>query len=379
MSVPTQRILLVDDDPLILEHIRLHLSALGYEVTTAIDGEQALCLIDQHEWDLVLLDIQLPDISGLEILRAIRQVHCLLSLPVIMVTSQSEREQIVSTMEAGANDYLIKPLDYDIALARIQTQLTCKNLAAAKDEFLAFASHDLKKPLMLMLDIARELLIQLPPGAVASPQVIEDLEYLIHTAERMTKVVEGFLNKETFNSGILRLDKRLTFIRDIVDEVVQDNEAYAGNKQIDLAVDHDAGNPAVLVDQEKIKEVVDNLVGNAIKFSPPGTRVVLRTRADADQVYLRVCDTGPGLNDDDLSKLFTKGATLSNRPTGNEKSSGLGLFLCRSMVQQHGGQIGAANNAEKGATFWISLPRKATASRRSKARFGEEVESSIGC
>src|SRR5205085_2296627 len=107
----------------------------------------------------------------------------------------------------------------------------------------------------------------------------------------------------------------------------------------------------------RLSQVANNFVGNAIKFSPKGSGVaVVRTRSENDLVVLEVSDAGPGLKEDDLLKAFGKYARLSNRPTGGEKSSGLGLAICKQMVEMHGGQVGVRNNPEGGATFWFSLP-----------------------
>ena len=356
MPVTPHRLLLVDDDPVTTDLVKLRLSRYGYIVSTAANGAEALRHIREREYDLVLMDVMMPGLSGYEVLREIRRSHSLLSLPVIMVTAHDSRDHIVKALEAGANDYLVKPLDINIALARVRTQLTCKNLSATKDEFLFFASHDLKKPLMLMQDIAEQLHQQLPPGSTAGEQVQRDLEYLIRSAQNMTKVVEGFLNQETFRSGSIMLDKLPVRPEQIVEEVVLENDAYAKSKGITLRAEHQDYVPEVQADEQKIKEVIDNLIGNAIKFSPSGSSVHVRTRCDDEYVYIDIRDSGPGLKASDFASLFTARAVLSNKPTGNETSSGFGLAICHSLIEQHDGRIGAENNPDAGATFWIALP-----------------------
>jgi signal transduction histidine kinase len=106
--------------------------------------------------------------------------------------------------------------------------------------------------------------------------------------------------------------------------------------------------------------VVDNLVGNAVKFSPTGARVRLRAYRTESVAGLEVRDTGPGLRPEDFPRLFMKHARLSNRPTGGEHSSGLGLFICKLLVAQHGGRIGARNAEGGGAIFWFELPLRAS-------------------
>jgi signal transduction histidine kinase len=292
----------------------------------------------------------------MEILAEIRRSHCLLSLPVIMLTSEDEQGRATEMLAAGANDYFIRPLDPDLSLASVETQLKYKELASAKDEFLSFASHDLKKPVMLIQDIASELRGQLMPGMLVAAEVQQDFEYLIQAADNMMHVIEGFLNKETFDSGTVKLEKHATCINQIVEEVVRENLGYAKSKGILLRIKPANRLPEVEADRQKMREVVDNLVGNAIKFSSPRTRVRISTHLESNNVCVKVSDSGPGLSEDDLAKLFVKHATLSNKPTGHETSSGMGLHICRSLIKQHGGSIGAMNNTEGGATFWIALP-----------------------
>ncbi|MDT8386856.1 MAG: HAMP domain-containing sensor histidine kinase [Thiogranum sp.] len=350
------RLLLIDDDPLTLHQAAAWLAGNGYDVTTLEDGVEALLHLEAEDWDLVLLDLLLPGPTGLEVLQQIRRSRSMLNLPVIMMTSRNERSQMVAALDAGANDYLIKPIDGDIALARIRTQLNCTELATAKDEFLSFASHDLKKPLMLMQDVANELHRRLVPGTCVDGRPQKDLECLIQSARQMMNVVEGFLNSDCLSSGSMKLDLRPTSLNAIVAEVVQENIGYAESKQIQLNSIPQNDLPNIQADPQKLRGVIDNLIGNAIKFGPAGTRVTVSTRAGQNNLYLSVCDSGPGLGHLDMEKLFTRGTTPGNKPTGQEISSGIGLFLCGSLIKQHGGQIGAENNAGGGATFWIALP-----------------------
>jgi signal transduction histidine kinase len=131
---------------------------------------------------------------------------------------------------------------------------------------------------------------------------------------------------------------------------------YADSKHIELKIFTQADLPSIQADPQKLRGLIDNLVGNAIKFGPAGARVTVSTCAGQNNVYIKVRDSGPGLSPEDMEILFTKRAQLSNKPTGHEVSSGIGLFLCCSLVEQHGGQIGAENNPDGGATFWVALP-----------------------
>ena len=131
---------------------------------------------------------------------------------------------------------------------------------------------------------------------------------------------------------------------------------YADKKQTVLDTELAPDLPQVHVDSFKVRQVLDNIIGNAIKFSPAGAHVLIRTLAQNNNVLVEVIDEGPGLTPDDQENLFRHGVPLSNKPTGGESSSGIGLSLCKDLIEAEGGQIGARVNQGKGATFWFSLP-----------------------
>jgi len=356
--IDKRRILLVDDDEMVRGFMTVRLSRRGYSVIAVEGGLKALEIIQQQEFDLVLLDMMMPCLSGYETLLRIRKNHSMLELPVIMVTSVDQEETIISSLQAGANDYLIKPLNLEIALARMTSQLSLKYLSSLKDEFLGFASHDLKKPLMLMLDIARVLQKQIVPGKVIEKQACKNIGLLIETGVDMDSVIQSFLEFESMRSGQLELDMVHINLNDIISKSIHTNEAYADKKNVTLVQEVDERLPEIKADKLRLSVVLENLIGNAIKFSLKDTTTVIISRTDGINVYAEVQDAGPGLSDEDMEKLFVKHARLSNKPTGNETSTGLGLAICKQLISLHGGDIGARNNSQAGTTFWFSLPIK---------------------
>jgi len=349
-------LLLVDDAEMARDFMTMRLSRRGFSIVAVDNGLAALDVIRDQEFDLILMDMMMPGLSGYETLLRIRKSHSMLELPVIMVTSIDQEETIINSLQAGANDYLVKPLNLEIALARITSQLSLKYLSNLKDEFLGFASHDLKKPLMLMLDIAHFLHKELEPGKVIEKQSSDDLGLLIQTGENMGSVIQSFLDFESMRSGQLALDMNQLNLNDIIEKSVSTNEVYANKKNVILISKVDKGLPEIRADVLRLNVVLENLIGNAIKFSSENTTTVVVTRTDGINVYVEIQDSGPGLSDEDMDKLFVNHARLSNKPTGNETSTGLGLAICKQLISLHGGDIGARNNSGAGATFWFSLP-----------------------
>jgi signal transduction histidine kinase len=138
--------------------------------------------------------------------------------------------------------------------------------------------------------------------------------------------------------------------------VLESNAEYAASKRIEVRQECPTEIPPVLADDKKITQVAQNLISNAIKFSPSDSRVAVRISVDDHRARVEVSDEGPGLTEDDLRRVFGKFSRLSNKPTAGEKSSGLGLHICKRLMEMQGGEIGVLNNPERGATFWISLP-----------------------
>lgn len=351
-----QHLLVVDDSDGVRETLAIRLRRDGFDVSLAANAAEALVLVDDTHVDLILLDIRLPDMDGLELLVRLRRRHSPLDVPIIVISGLDDAADVVTALRQGANDYLTKPFDLNIVLARVTTQLSLKQLTEANQRFLRIAGHDLKKPVMLMLDVARQLKAARPPGASVTAEDHAALSMLIDSAEFMQHIIEDLLELHAVRAGRLHVVKRPTDIGALVRQAVAHNSSYAQSKNIGLAMQFDNDLPRVRADDARIMQVLENLIGNAIKFSPAGARVTVTTRREAGYLRCEIADTGPGIADEDMKKLFVEYAQLRNLPTGHEKSTGLGLSICCELIHLHDGDIGAHNNPDGGATFWFRLP-----------------------
>lgn len=349
-------LLVVDDDRINRGMLSAQLQKAGHRCEMAENGREALEKIESGSFDMVLLDVVMPEMDGLTCVRKIRETYNAMDLPVIMVTAKGETEDVVQALESGANDYVTKPLDMPVVLARVQTQLSLKRMAELKDEFLRIASHDLKNPLTSMKGFTSLLAIQLQPGATVNQAAHDCILRMGKNAVVMQRIIEDFLDFSALKDG--RLEVKITSfdLAELVRESVEAHLEYAKGKSIALTSEIDASVETVQADGARLGQVVQNLVGNAIKFGSEGTEVVVRLKRKDAAVVFEVCDSGPGLTDEDLKKVFGKYARLSNKPTGAEKSSGLGLSICKQLVEMHHGEIGVYNNPDCGATFWFSIP-----------------------
>lgn len=322
------------------------------EVVEAGSSDEILPRVRETRIDLLLLDVLMPGLELSALLQRLRREFDIVELPVIVVGPHEERGLFIEAMDQGASDFITTPIDFQTALARIRARLDIKSLAELKDRFLAIASHDLKKPAMLISDIAVTLLEE---STLDEPDR-EAIAMVHRSGSYMMRIIQDFLDFQALSDGKLRLNAEPVQLSTQVRHAVEGSRSYAERKQISLACELEQDPPWVLADVNRLTQVIDNLLGNAIKYCPPGSEVMLRTWSADELTVLEVIDSGPGLSDADLRHIFHLHARGSRQPTGGESSSGYGLAISRELIELHGGYIGARNNPERGATFWFALP-----------------------
>lgn len=350
------RVLIVDDAPGVTDVLAMKLKREGYDVVITQTAAGAAEHVEAGEFDVILLDIRLPDGSGLDVLKRLRQRRSQLDTPIIMISGLDQTNDVVAALRYGANDYITKPFDLGVVVARIRTQLTLKRLKEVNDNFLRIVSHDLKKPLLVVLDVARQLRKEYPPGTAMKEDGHGSLDFLIESGEFMQNIITDLLDLGALRDQQMRITKRPTDFGAVVRLAVARNTPYATSKSCELKMEFARDLPNIQADDTRIMQVLENLIGNAIKFSPPASVTTVRTARDGSWIVCEVSDTGPGIPETEMKLLFKEYARLSNAPTGGEKSTGLGLSISRELVLLHGGEIGARNNPERGATFWFRLP-----------------------
>ncbi|MCB9729606.1 MAG: HAMP domain-containing histidine kinase [Deltaproteobacteria bacterium] len=373
---PGPLVLVVDDSMTGREILTRRLRQEGYEMREAENGEQALAIIASEPIELVLLDVTMPGMSGLDVLAHIREEHDLAALPVLMVTALGDAQDVVVAMERGANDYLTKPVEYRILLARVRTALELKRLHDQREHFLRVASHDLKNPLLAVVGTAELLEMDLEVGRPARDRDLRLLRNIQDAGIAAQRIVRDLVDAHALEDGQLVVRRDRVDMRELIAQVVQANTPRASTKGITLSSGVASPLPAVIGDETRLRQVLDNLVSNAVKFSEKGSETQVTARETADGVRVEVVDGGPGLRDGDLRLAFGKYSRLSARPTGQETSTGLGLAIVAELVRMHGGTVGLHNNeGAPGATFWFELPAAAQPEPLAAERVAEGVRS----
>lgn len=356
-------VLLVDDQP----YARLLMKKIidkNVQVTEASDGQEALEILEHEKIDLILLDIMMPGISGIDVLKLIRKQRSTADLPVIMISALDDNESMAQCFELGANDYIPKPFDFSVASARIRTHLKLKlmtdyqkqvmvELAAAKamkERLLQIAAHDLKSPLS-NVNLAERLLRDI---ITSDPTVASILDTLRSTVNNMNQVIEDFLEMEAVEGASIAVQLTSIDAHDIIMTVVGQFQYAAESKDIRIEVE-DIENQ-VYADPTRLTQVLSNLISNALKYSPQNTSIRIFSKIVDESVRLYVADSGPGIPANERPKLFKEFTKLSPRPTAGESSTGLGLWIVKHLAQIQGGKVGADFPEDNGSIFWVELP-----------------------
>ncbi len=365
-----RKILIADDDRLNLRILGGILKGEGYVLAEADSGERAIELYKTFRPELVLLDVMMPGIDGFETCRRLKREYGDKCAPVIFITAKNESDDVVEGLGAGGVDYLPKPFKPKEVLARLRSHMQNQILSeqqkllveqlskanAAKNRFLGMAAHDLRNPLASIRGLAEFL----REGAVGplNPDQAELIE-TIHTASQsMLEMVNELLDVATIESGELKLHLEASNLGELVGKSVTLINMEAAKKQTHVNYALPEASVAIVIDAAKMKQVIDNLLSNAVKFSPPGSIVTALVEADTARgtCSISVRDQGPGIPEGERDKLFKDFGRLSIQPTGGEKSTGLGLAICRKIVEAHRGTIVAENLPSRGCEFRVTLP-----------------------
>lgn len=226
------------------------------------------------------------------------------------------------------------------------------NLRKQKDETLSMVAHDIKNPAATIKNFV-ELLESYDLNAQEQQEILSGL---METSSRILNLADEFTAVVAEEKHTLNLKKEKNNINNAVDSIVKSNKTNAETKQIVLNTNKSVTIPETSFDETKIKEVIDNFVGNAIKFSPPNTEVKVSTQLSGNFVTVEIKDNGFGLTQDEISRAFDKGSKLSTKPTGNEKSSGLGLWIAKKIVEEHDGKVWVKSKKGIGSTFAFKIP-----------------------
>ena len=362
----------IDDNRLVL--IR-QLESHGYEVEGAENGRKALYRLRDAEFDLVLLDIRMPEANGYEVLEQLKGDVGLEHIPVIMISGLSEMESVARCIEMGAEDYLPKPFNPTLLKARIGASLGKKHardrekqffvhlqenykrlqeLEQLRDDLTYMIVHDLRTPLTSVI-AGMQTLEHIGP---LSNEQREIMSISVTGAEGLLGLINDLLDVEKLESGAMQLDPQLLSAEALIATCISTVALLAESKHLNLKQEVDDNLPAFLGDEGKLSRTLVNLISNAIKFTPPGGIVKIGARLNdiGDSIVFSVSDTGEGIPSEAFDRIFEKFGQVESRKAGRKMSTGLGLTFCKLAVEAHGGKIAVESAPGKGSTFSFTIP-----------------------
>ncbi len=360
-------VMIVDDTPANLQLLVQLLHDQGYRVAAFTDGTQALEAAAKTPPDLIMMDIRMPGLDGFEACRLLKADPELRDVPVLFISVINEPDKVVQAFAAGGADYVTKPFQPEEVLARVQAHLRLRRLLqetkqcrleleqanAEKEKIWSMIIHDLKEP-MSLLTIATAMLAE--PEETLSSQEIR------HVAAQMRsglKHVNALLNDlvQWSRMGQDRIDyaPQKFALHALIEHCLQTVRIPAGEKSVQIHTDV-SPDLFVLADRDMINTVLRNLILNAVKYSSRGSTVTISGEQDGTMATIAIQDNGIGMNQTMLDKIFTIAKDKIQLGSEGERGSGLGLLLCKSFVERHGGRIWLESERWQGTTVFFTLP-----------------------
>ena len=361
-------ILVVEDDPSMLEVVSLVLSEGGYQVLQAPGGEAALSALQVSRPDLIVSDIMMLDMDGFSLYEQVRADPDMAQIPFIFLTAMAQRADVRRGMELGADDYITKPFEPEELLSAVKTRLMRADEAKVavdrasadlKRTIIQMATHELQTPLTLMLGYTE--LLEATGPELGEQDLQEILQGLYSGTWRLMGLVKDMLLLSRLQSGDLVEEIRATPTQTAEpDRVLRDVAAQlrgqAAARNVSLAVQPDSSARAVAVQETHLAEIVRRLVDNAIKFSnKEGAQVIVTSRQDERVWHLEVADNGVGIRQEALPWLFETFRQV-DREKMEQQGVGLGLAIVRGLVEAYGGEATVESSLGQGSKFSVHLP-----------------------
>jgi two-component system sensor histidine kinase/response regulator len=371
------KILVVDDDPRNVRLMESILKASGYPVVRAYDGQEAIDKIASERPDLVLLDVMMPRMSGLEVCRKVRSEHETRLLPVIMVTALNALEEKVQALETGADDFLSKPVNKEELLAKMRSMLRVKSLhdeventrreleernrdlvrlEEFKENLMRMVVHDLKNPLAGIMGNLQLLQMKAPGGNPT--QILELVGRTEESAKHLMGMILNILDVARMQEGKLVIQRKPVSPAAMVEACLRQVAGWAARSEVRLVHAPASNVPEPAADPDILSRILANLLNNALKHTPAGGTVETGAAREGEVVRFWVRDSGEGIPPDLLPRVFDRFVAGPARggETRGAHDTGLGLTFCKMAVEAHGGRIQVESEVGKGSTFSFTLP-----------------------
>ncbi len=359
------RILIVDDDEVTRDTLEGLLYPEGFEITFAESGSDAISMIEKIKPDTILLDVVMADMDGFEVCRTIKSKDKWRHIPIIMVTGLDSKEDISRGLDAGAEDFLHKPVNGLELRARVRSMLRIKRQFDELEETLLLREdlsnmvmHDMKNPLAAIVMACQLLQIK-----INIPEGIKFLDTIQTQSRRLETLMNDMLMLAKMKEGKLILNRAKTDINQFIQDVGNNHSGAGEARGIKLLVDLTEQSRDVTIDVNLFHRLFDNLLSNAFKFSPNESKIVLQVETsttEPDQesgsqgIRIRVIDEGHGVPEEHRNDIFDKFKVVAMQRKGIPQF-GLGLAFCKMVAEAHKGKIFVEPNDPQGSVFVVEI------------------------
>ncbi|HHT9124648.1 MAG TPA: ATP-binding response regulator [Candidatus Brocadiia bacterium] len=368
---------MVDDNEDNLELLEAFLLPMGYEVIKAYNGREALEMVEQAHPDLILLDVLMPEMGGMEVCRRLKEGGNTRFIPIILVTALKDVNDRIDGIEAGADDFLSKPIDKQELKARIKSLLRIKemhdkleesrrNLEATNNELLKLGRfkddlthllvHDLKNPLVNIMELVRQTLRY--DAENLTERQVEKLCQTRTSAETLLNLIITLLDISKLEEGKMVLNRSSFDMKEAIYFGIREFKVIADELGIQIEAALPGNTLIVNADYELIQRIILNLLSNAIRHTRRGGSVSISARVNEDKenIITTVSDTGEGIPRQYWDTIFEKFAQVELSEMGLKSDRGLGLTFCKMAIEAHGGKIWVESEVGKGSAFSFTLP-----------------------
>lgn len=352
-----QRILIADDEPTITELFASVLTRADFDVTKAFDGGECVEKAKSSSFDLILLDVQMPILDGYEAIEQIKQMPHLKFTPVVFLSGYSTTpDNIEAGYRHGGTEYWKKPMSSDEFEVRVRAVLKIagaeKKLREMQDGFISMIVHDLRGPLGGIVGFAEMLAEE---REKLDPEIAELTDEIGKAAKHMLNIVVDFLEITRLETGDVKMTRANVALAEIIEGSIANHSHVIKDKS--MLVRTELGDiPTIFADPERMEKVFSQLLDNALRFTPAGGSIVISAASRQEGIVITVRDTGKGIPAQDIPMLFDKMRITTPGSKRAGSKTGLGLPICRGIIEAHGGTISAESKEGEGTTITIRFP-----------------------
>ncbi|TRX66250.1 hybrid sensor histidine kinase/response regulator [Carboxylicivirga sp. M1479] len=363
MESSVRNVLIVDD---IIDNVKIIESLLlkNERVNTyiATSGEQALGISRNICFDLMLIDVRMPDMDGIETLQKLKSQTPNKDVPVLFLVAKMDKDGISRVFENGGADIIYKPFHYESSLARIKVHLDSfnqkiklKKMLEVRDRFFTVLAHDLRAPFTSILGLSEILHHRF--DQLEHEDRKTQLKVLYESSNKAFELLSELLEWGANLKSVMTFNPEQQNLLAIVEECQSILKYLLNEKNISFETSVDKA-CVVMADQNMLKTILRNFISNAIKFSPQGSTIRVEATEKKNEVEILISDKGIGMDEDTMATIFKMDNVVSNEGTNGEIGYGFGLLICKDYIEQHQGRVWCNSTINQGSDFYFTLPQK---------------------